>query len=105
MRDGMKGLTIEEKTEIYGQIDRKASSGINENHPSRSLNMYDKTLYLQRIFFAIEKTAKYEQDEIDGSSRIIKGLLKDADIAIDTAIANLEEVLICRKVFPKYETF
>ncbi len=91
------GITYETRGE------ERASNRVDDNHVLRSLSMYDKTLYLQRIFFAVEKTAKYEQDEIDGTARIIKGMLKDADKAIDVAIENLEEVLIFRKVFPRYD--
>ena len=77
-----------------------------EDKPLKRLTMYDKTLYLQRIFFALDRTAKFE-DETDpeGTSRLTVMHLREAEDGIDKAIEALEYVLELRRIFPKYDNF
>lgn len=74
--------------------------------PLKRLTMYDKTLYLQRIFFALDRTAKFE-DETDpeGTRRLTVMHLREAEEQIDKAIESLEYVLELRRIFPKYDNF
>ena len=74
--------------------------------PLKRLTIYDKTLYLQRIFFALDRTAKFE-DETDpeGSRRLTVIHLREAEEHIDKAIESLEYVLELRRIFPKYDNF
>lgn len=77
-----------------------------EDKPLKRLTMYDKTLYLQRIFFALDRTAKFE-DETDpeGTRRLTVIHLREAEEQIDKAIESLEYVLELRRIFPKYDNF
>lgn len=74
--------------------------------PLKRLTMYDKTLYLQRIFFALDRTAKFE-DEADpeGTRRLTTMHLRAAEDRIDGAIEALEQVLELRRIFPRYDNF
>lgn len=74
--------------------------------PLKRLTIYDKTLYLQRIFFALDRTAKFE-DETDpeGTRRLTVIHLREAEEHIDKAIESLEYVLELRRIFPKYDNF
>lgn len=74
--------------------------------PLKRLTIYDKTLYLQRIFFALDRTAKFE-DETDpeGTKRLTVIHLREAEEQIDKAIESLEYVLELRRIFPKYDNF
>ena len=74
--------------------------------PLKRLTIYDKTLYLQRIFFALDRTAKFE-DETDpeGARRLTVIHLREAEEHIDKAIESLEYVLELRRIFPKYDNF
>lgn len=77
-----------------------------EDKPLKRLTMYDKTLYLQRIFFALDRTAKFE-DETDpeGTRRLTAIHLREAEEALDKAVESLEYVLELRRIFPKYDNF
>lgn len=77
-----------------------------EDKPLKRLTMYDKTLYLQRIFFALDRTAKFE-DETDpeGTMSLTSMYLREAEDRIDKAIEELEYVLELRRIFPKYDNF
>ena len=74
--------------------------------PLKRLTIYDKTLYLQRIFFSLFRTAKFE-DETDpeGTRRLTVIHLREAEEQIDKAIESLEYVLELRRIFPKYDNF
>ena len=76
------------------------------DNPLKRLTIYDKTLYLQRIFFALDRTAKFE-DETDpeGTRRLTAIYLREAEEQIDKAIESLEYVLELRRIFPKYDNF
>ena len=77
-----------------------------EETPLRRLNMYDKTLYLQRIFFALDRTSKFEdENDSEGTRRLQTMYLKDADEQINKAIESLESVLELHRIFPKYDNF
>ena len=75
-----------------------------EESPLKRLTMYDKTLYLQRIFFALDRTAKWVDDaDAEGTKRLTLMYLKEADEQINKAIESLEYVLELRHIFPKYD--
>lgn len=77
-----------------------------EDKPLKRLTMYDKTLYLQRIFFAIDRTAKFEdENDTEGTRRLTVMYLKEAEEALDKAVESLECVLELRRIFPKYDNF
>ena len=77
-----------------------------EDKPLKRLTMYDKTLYLQRIFFALDRTAKFEDEaDAEGTRRLTVAYLKEAEEQIDKAIESLEYVLELRRIFPKYDNF
>ena len=77
-----------------------------EETPLRRLNMYDKTLYLQRIFYALDRTSKFEdENDSEGTRRLTTMYLKEADEQINKAIESLEFVLELRRIFPKYDNF
>ena len=77
-----------------------------EETPLRRLNMYDKTLYLQRIFYALDRTSKFEdENDSEGTRRLTTMYLKEADEQINKAIESLEFVLELRRIFPKYDDF
>ena len=77
-----------------------------EETPLKRLNMYDKTLYLQRIFFALDRTSKFEdENDAEGTRRLTTMYLKEADEQINKAIESLEYVLELRRIFPKYDNF
>ena len=77
-----------------------------EDKPLKRLTMYDKTLYLQRIFFALDRTAKFEdENDTEGTRRLTVMYLKEAEEALDKAIEALEYVLELRRIFPKYDNF
>ena len=76
------------------------------DNPLIRLNMYDKTLYLQRIFFALDRTAKFENEtDPEGTRRLTVMHLRGAEEQIDKAIELLEYVLELRRIFPKYDNF
>lgn len=78
----------------------------DEDKPLKRLTMYDKTLYLQRIFFALDRTAKFEDEtDSEGTRRLTVMYLKEAEEALDKAIESLEYVLELRRIFPKYDNF
>lgn len=78
----------------------------DEDKPLKRLTMYDKTLYLQRIFFALDRTAKFEDEtDSEGTRRLTVMHLKEAEEALDKAIESLEYVLELRRIFPKYDNF
>ena len=77
-----------------------------EDKPLKRLTMYDKTLYLQRIFFALDRTAKLEDDtDSEGTRRLTVMYLREAEDRINEAIEALEYVLELRRIFPKYDNF
>ena len=77
-----------------------------EDKPLKRLTMYDKTLYLQRIFFALDRTAKFEdENDTEGTQRLTTMYLKEADEQINKAIESLEYVLELRRIFPRYDNF
>lgn len=77
-----------------------------EDKPLKRLTMYDKTLYLQRIFFALDRTAKFEDEtDSEGTRRLTVMHLKEAEEALDKAVESLECVLELRRIFPKYDNF
>ena len=77
-----------------------------EDKPLQRLTMYDKTLYLQRIFFALDRTAKFEDEtDTEGTRRLTVAYLKEAEEQIDKAIESLEYVLELRRIFPRYDNF
>ena len=77
-----------------------------EETPLRRLNMYDKTLYLQRIFFALDRASKFEDDnDSEGTRRLKTMYLKEADEQINKAIESLESVLELYRIFPQYDNF
>ena len=77
-----------------------------EESPLKRLNMYDKTLYLQRIFFTLDRTSKFEdENDAEGTRRLTTMYLKEADEQISKAIESLEYVLELRRIFPKYDNF
>lgn len=77
-----------------------------EDKPLERLTMYDKTLYLQRIFFALDRTAKFEDEaDSEGTRRLTVMYLKEAEEQIDKAIEALEYVLELRRIFPRYDNF
>lgn len=77
-----------------------------EDKPLKRLTMYDKTLYLQRIFFALDRTAKFEDEtDAEGTRRLTVTYLKEAEEALDKAVESLEYVLELRRIFPKYDNF
>ena len=74
--------------------------------PLKRLTIYDKTLYLQRIFFALDRTAKFEDEtDSEGTRRLTVIHLREAEEHIDKAIESLEYVLELRRIFPKYDNF
>ena len=76
------------------------------DNPLIRLNMYDKTLYLQRIFFALDRTAKFENEtDPEGTRRLTVMHLRGAEEQIDKAIELLEYVLELRRIFPRYDNF
>lgn len=78
----------------------------DEDKPLKRLTMYDKTLYLQRIFFALDRTAKFEDEtDSEGTRRLTTMHLREAEEQIDKAIESLECVLELRRIFPKYDNF
>ena len=77
-----------------------------EDKPLQRLTMYDKTLYLQRIFFALDRTSKFEDEtDTEGTRRLTVAYLKEAEEQIDKAIESLEYVLELRRIFPRYDNF
>ena len=77
-----------------------------EDKPLKRLTMYDKTLYLQRIFFALDRTAKFEDEtDAEGTRRLVTYYLKEAEEALDKAVESLEYVLELRRIFPRYDNF
>ena len=76
------------------------------DNPLKRLTMYDKTLYLQRIFFALDRTAKFENEtDPEGTRRLTVMHLRGAEEQIDKAIELLEYVLELRRIFPRYDNF
>ena len=75
-----------------------------EDKPLKRLTMYDKTLYLQRIFFALDRTSKFEdENDTEGTQRLTTMYLKEADEQINKVIESLEYVLELRRIFPRYD--
>lgn len=62
-------------------------------------SMYDKSLYLQRLLFAIE--SNFRQGNIDEHAENTKNILtKDAEKSIDDAICSLTDILEIIGYFP-----
>ena len=77
-----------------------------EDKPLKRLTMYDKTLYLQRIFFTLDRTAKFEDEtDSEGTRRLTVMYFKEAEEALDKAVESLEYVLELRRIFPRYDNF
>ena len=77
-----------------------------EDKPLKRLTMYDKTLYLQRIYFALDRTSKFEDEaDAEGTRRLTTMYLREAEEALDKAVESLEYVLELRRIFPRYDNF
>ena len=77
-----------------------------EESPLKRLTMYDKTLYLQRIFFALDRSAKWiDEADTEGTRRLTVMYLKEADEQLNKAIESLEYVLELRRIFPRYDDY
>lgn len=78
----------------------------NKEHPLKSLNMYDKTLYLQRIFFALDRTRNFhDEDDREQTERLTLMYLAEGEEHINKAIESLEYVLELRRIFPQYKNY
>lgn len=71
-----------------------------------ALNIYDKTLYLQRIFYALSNSDKgrsREEMEVNGDEWHYTANLREAEMSIDDAINCLHIALEHRGLVPKIE--
>lgn len=64
------------------------------------MNIYDKTLFLQRLLYACEKAGKLTGADNDSLIYNYKASLKNAEIEIDNAIESLLYALELRGYLP-----
>ena len=64
------------------------------------MNLYDKTLFLQRLLYACEKTSKFSGYDDDSLVYNYKTSLKAAETEIDNAIESILYALELRGYLP-----